>query len=193
MMNKVTIDYNKLTRALAERGKTKKWLSLELGRYESYIASIKNKPEQPESVERIICMVLEMEPGSLVADQSPKASEDASILQNIHREIKAERALLEEAAENLERIWNKLNANTIQLERIKDCVKGFDKTGADKAKEFLKCALADGKVNSEEVLLRSDGAGIKRADLMKAKNELGVDSATTGYGKNQKTWWFIPN
>ena len=192
-MNKVTIDYNKLTRALAERGKTKKWLSLELGRYESYIASIKNKPEQPESVERIICMVLEMEPGSLVADQSPQASAEASILQNIHREIKAERALLEEATENLERIWNKLNANTIQIERIKDCVKRFEKSDTENAIDFLKTALADGKVNGEEILMRSDAAGIKRAELMKAKNTIGVDTATTGYGKNQKTWWFIPS
>ena len=53
--------------------------------------------------------------------------------------------------------------------------------------------LAGGRMNSEEVILKSEANGIKRADLMKAKRDLQVDQSTTGYGKNQKTWWFIPS
>nr|DAS83842.1 MAG TPA: hypothetical protein [Caudoviricetes sp.] len=26
----------------------------------------------------------------------------------------------------------------------------------------------------------------------KVKRDIGVDTAVTGYGKNQKTWWFMP-
>lgn len=191
-MQKVKIDYDKMSAVLKEVGKTKKWLSLELGRYESYIGGLKQNPELPQSVERIICMLLGLEPGSLIAEEVQKESGEAAILHNIYREVKEERKMIDSALERLEQIWNKLNTNTIQLERVRDCVKGFEKTDFEKAVEFLRKALSGDKVNAEEVMMRSDAAGIKRADLLKAKRELGADHATTGYGKSQKTWWFIP-
>lgn len=65
----------------------------------------------------------------------------------------------------------------------------------EKAKELVK-ELAelfkeDEKKGDVEFLLKSDVAGIKRADIYKAKRDLGVQSAVTGFGKNQKTWWLI--
>lgn len=81
----------------------------------------------------------------------------------------------------------------MQLEKIKDKLKDVTKSDYEKACDFLKSTLAEGRVIGEEVLLKADANGIKRADLMKAKRDLQVDTATTGYGKNQKTWWFIPS
>ena len=43
----------------------------------------------------------------------------------------------------------------------------------------------------EEVIRMADAVGIKRADLNKAKRDIQVDTSTTGYGKTQKTWWFL--
>lgn len=192
-IDKVKIDYDKLCGELKKQGKTKCAFSLEMGRCKTFVSCLKKNPDQPEAVEKIMCMLLGLEEGSLIVAKDVPKQTDATVLTNIHKQIVAERKLLEEAAENIEKIWNKVNANTLQLERIKECVKGFEKSGYEKAIEFLKNALSDGKANSEEIMMRSDAAGIKRADLMKAKRDIGVDSSTTGYGKNQKTWWFLSN
>lgn len=64
-------------------------------------------------------------------------------------------------------------------------------TDYDKAVRFLKETLAGGWIDGAEVLRMADATGIKRADLNKAKRDIGVDTAQTGYGKNQKTWWFL--
>ena len=101
-----------------------------------------------------------------------------------------------EYGEILEKSWSKVHANTIQLEKVKDdvkeCVQVLGMTDYDKAVRFLKETLAGGRIDGTEVLRMSDASGIKRADLNKAKRDIGVDTATTGYGKNQKTWWFLP-
>lgn len=55
-----------------------------------------------------------------------------------------------------------------------------------KAVRFLKQTLGGGRLDGAEVLRMSDAAGIKRADLNKAKRDIGVDSAVTGFGKNQR-------
>ncbi|MBA4700301.1 MAG: hypothetical protein H2212_12785 [Ruminococcus sp.] len=192
-MNTVIIDYDKLSKVLADRGKTKKWLSIELGRSGTYIVQMKQNPEQPEQIEKLICMVLGMDAGSLVVQKKAEATGEVAILTNLYREIQKVAQLVEGLQGDIEKIRNKSNANTIQLERIRDCVKRFEKSDCENAMDFLKRILADGKIKGEEVLLRADAAEIKRADLMKAKNDIGVEIVTTGYGKNQKTWWFIPN
>lgn len=64
-------------------------------------------------------------------------------------------------------------------------------TDYDKAVRFLKDKLSGGRMDGAELLRMADASGIKRADLNKAKKDLGVDTSTTGYGKNQKTWWFL--
>ena len=104
--------------------------------------------------------------------------------------------VVEECTELLEKIWSKVHANTIQLEKVKDdvkeCVQVLEMTDYDKAVRFLKDTLGGGRIDGAEVLRMADAAGIKRADLNKAKRDIRVDTAVTGYGKNQKTWWFLP-
>lgn len=191
-MNKVKINYDKLCEELKKQGKTKTSFSIELGKYNTFVNNLKKNPGQTEAFERTMCILLGIEPGSLVETEEVPEQTDVTVLMNLHKQMIEERKLLEEASENIEKIWNKVHANTIQLERIRDCVKRFEKSDYELAIDFLRDALKDGKVNGEEVLMRSDAAGIKRSDLMKAKGTVGVDSAVTGYGKNQKTWWFIP-
>ena len=195
-MNTVTIDYEKLRSELKSRGKTNGWLSSELGRDKGFIGRIKSKPEQLKQTEKLICMILGKEEGSFIMTVNGAKPDDKTgcpiELNAICKEIQKVSAAVEEMGQEFEKIWNKLNANTLQLARIGDCVKRFEKSDCEYAIDFLKSALSDGKMNGEEILMRSDAAGIKRADLMKAKNTIGIDTSTTGYGKNQKTWWFIP-
>lgn len=185
---KVTINYALLCKQLEKQGKTKKGFYLEMGRSESFVNYIANNPDQPEGVERIMCLLLGLEPGSLVKEPEKKGMTAAQALTVIRDEILENRRIMQE---NFEKIWNKLNTNTIQLEKIKDKVNTMSKTDYDKAVEWLKDKMAGGRYDGMKLLMESDAAGIKRSDIMKAKAELGVRIQTTGYGKNVKAWWSL--
>lgn len=185
---KVTINYALLCKQLEKQGKTKKGFSLEMGRSESFVNYIANNPDQTEGVERIMCLLLGLEPGSLVKEPEKKGMTAAQALTVIRDEILENRRIMQE---NFEKIWNKLNTNTVQLEKIKDKVNEASKTDYDKAVEWLKDKMAGGRYDGAKLLMESDAAGIKRSDVMKAKAELGVRIQTTGYGKNVKAWWSL--
>lgn len=185
---KVTINYALLCKQLEKQGKTKKGFSLEMGRSESFVNYIADNPDQPEAVERIMCLLLGLEPGSLVKEPEKKGMTAAQALTVIRDEILENRRIMQE---NFEKIWNKMNTNTVQLEKIKDKVNEVSKTDYDKAVEWLKDKMAGGRYDGAKLLMESDAAGIKRSDVMKAKAELGVRIQTTGYGKNVKTWWSL--
>lgn len=185
---KVTINYALLCKQLEKQGKTKKAFSLEMGRSESFVNYIANNPDQPEAVERIMCLLLGLEPGSLVKEPEKKGMTAAQALTVIRDEILENRRIMQE---NFEKIWNKMNTNTVQLERIKDKVNMMSKTDYDKALEWLKDKMEGGRYDGAKLLMESEAAGIKRSDIMKAKAELGVRIQTTGYGKNAKAWWSL--
>lgn len=185
---KVTINYALLCKQLEKQGKTKKGFSLEMGRSESFVNYIANNPDQPEGVERIMCLLLGLEPGSLVKEPEKKGMTAAQALTVIRDEILENRRIMQE---NFEKIWNKLNTNTVQLEKIKDKVNTMSKTDYDKALEWLKDKMEGGRYDGAKLLMESEAAGIKRSDIMKAKAELGVRIQTTGYGKNTKAWWSL--
>lgn len=185
---KVTINYALLCKELEKQGKTKKGFSLEMGRSESFVNYLVKNPEQPEAVERIACMLLGLEPGSLVKEPEKKGMTAAQALTVIRDEILENRRIMQE---NFEKIWNKMNTNTVQLEKIKDKVNTMSKTDYDKAVEWLKDKMAGGRYDGAKLLMESDAAGIKRSDVMKARNELKIKIQTTGYGKNVKAWWSL--
>lgn len=185
---KVTINYALLCKELKKQGKTKKGFSLEMARSESFVNYIANNPDQPEGVERIMCLLLGLEPGSLVKEPEKKGMTAAQALTVIRDEILENRRIMQE---NFEKIWNKMNTNTVQLERIKDKVNTMSKTDYDKALEWLKDKMEGGRYDGAKLLMESEAAGIKRSDIMKAKAELGVRIQTTGYGKNVKAWWSL--
>lgn len=185
---KVTINYALLCKQLEKRGKTKKGFSLEMGRSESFVNYIANNPDQPEAMERIMCLLLGLEPGSLVKEPEKKGMTAAQALTVIRYEILENRRIMRE---NFEKIWNKLNTNTVQLEKIKDKVNTMSKTDYDKAVEWLRDKMEGGRYDGAKLLMESEAAGIKRSDIMKAKAELGVRIQTTGYGKNVKAWWSL--
>ena len=184
---KVLIDYDRLMKELQDRGKTKAWLSIELNRNESYVSAMRNNPERTEQEERLMCLILGIEPGSLIrkAEEKPrKVSEEIFLMmKNLHEEMK-------EHEEMLEKILQKMNTNTVQIERIKESLS--QKNGNQIAIAFLKDALSGGRVNVESIFSRSDSIGILRKELMHAKKELGVMSEVSGYGNNQKVFWYIP-
>lgn len=191
----IKIDYEKLAAEVKARGKTNGWLSVQIAKDRGYITKLKDKAEIPENVENLICMVLGVEKGTYILPEPKEESKpqgEITVLNNLHKDVKSLLSVMENLADGQEKIWNKLNTNTIQLERIKERTKTLEKDGHSRAVEFLRDALADGEANSEEIIVRSETAGIKHSDLMKAKNTIGVVSQAKGIGKNQKVWWSIP-
>lgn len=194
-MEKVTIDFERLCLELEKQGKTKADLSREMTKNKNFVGLMEKNPEQPVEVERLMCLIIGLEPGDLVKREGMGSEASVKVIENLHRDHKNILKLLEENAEMLEKILSKVSANTLQMERIKDDVKELKSvaclTDYDKAVRFLKEVLSGGRVDGSEVLRQADSAGIKRADLNKAKRDIGVNTANTGYGKNQKTWWFL--
>ena len=196
-MEKVTIDYKRLCLELEKQGKTKADLSRDMAKNKNFVGLMEKNPDQPAEVERLMCLLLGLEQGTLINREEPTGSRgEIRILENLHKEVRETRQAIENCTELLEKIWSKVHANTLQLEKVKDdvkeCVQVLGMTDYDKAVRFLKETLAGGRIDGAEVLRMADAAGIKRADLNKAKRDIRVDTAVTGYGKNQKTWWFLP-
>ena len=203
----VIMDTDKLYAELIEQKKTKSGFSIELGRGKSYIENLKRAPNIPVGMERVISIMLGKEEGHFVKREEkaeqPGTQKEAQILVNITvrlRELSEKMDMiltkLSEMDERDNKIYSKVHANTLQLEavkeRTKECVEALKLTDYDKSVRFLRDTLGGGRIDGTEVLRMADAAGIKRADLNKAKRDIGVDTAVTGYGKNQKTWWFLP-
>ncbi|MCB7306157.1 hypothetical protein NE683_12200 [Bariatricus massiliensis] len=125
---KVKLDYQLLCRKIKESGKTQEEFSYELGRSKSYVYSLKKSIEQPESMEKLMCLLLGLEPGSLI--DTGGSNGEVKALENIFkmahetdRKISEVYKLLKAIIENteeLEVMKRKISANTVQLEKIKE-------------------------------------------------------------------------
>ena len=214
---RVLVDKRKLRDAIDEKGYSKEALSLELGYNKSYL-SVFLSDEKYKSLdikdEKLVCLLLGCPIGSFVIREAQNQNDPIpAILQNLmHEIVELQRDMknvicqvtevlafdkrilgkLENLEENQEKMYRKLNANTIQLEKIKESTEKMQKTEYDRAQEFLRDILRGGRVNSYDLLDAADKAGISRAKVMQARKDLGVEIDVTGYGKNQKSWWYMP-
>lgn len=112
-IDKVKIDYEKLCEELKKQGKTRGEFSLEMTKDKGFVGRMEKNPDQPKAIEQFMCVLLGLEEGSLVKKDDKSVAPDTAILENMHRQMIAERTLLEEAAKNIEKIWNKVHANTL--------------------------------------------------------------------------------
>lgn len=192
MIKKVAIDYEKLCEELNRQGKTKQGFSIEIGRGKDYIVSIKHRPEQPENMESLMCTLLGLDAGSLVKKENPvQKGAEAKVLENIHQKLcEIERAVSGQT-EMLEKIFKKSNANTIQIEKVKDMLISASETESDRAEKLLTDMMGTGEALAQDIFAKADEMCISRKEIMKAKKKLDVIVATTGYGKNQKAVWRI--
>ena len=128
MIEKVRIDYGKLCAEIARNGKSKESFSLELGRSRSYISNLAKTREQPKSVEQVMCILLGIEPGSLIETDPAISPAEVRAIENIFHKLSAIEEMLDTLTENSEKLLTKANANTVQIEKIKDCLKDLGKT-----------------------------------------------------------------
>ena len=192
MIKKVTIDYEKLCEELNRQGKTKQGFSLEIGRGKDYIVSINHRPAQPENMESLMCTLLGLDAGSLVKKENPvQKGAEARVLENIHRKLCEIEGAVSGQTEMLEKIFKKSNANTVQIEKVKDMLISASETESDRAEKLLTDMMGAGEALAQDIFAKADEMCISRKEIMRAKKKLDVRVSTTGYGHSQKAVWRI--
>lgn len=200
---RVEIDYEKLEEFLFKHKISKKELSTRIGRSYSFIACLKTYNTINESLESLICEKLDVPLGTFIKNPQTEESEETTnktveqfenvkILENIYEAVNQLKQVLEDIQERNDQIYKKQNTNTVQLEKIKESLKTITETEFEKACKFLQNQLIAGPVDGAEILMKAEAEGLKRSEIMKAKKELGVRIDSKGYGKNQKSFWYIP-
>lgn len=164
-MEKVTIDYNRLCLELEKQGKTKADLSRDMTKNKNFVGLMEKNPDQPAEVERLMCLLLGLEQGSLIKQEEATGSQgEIKILENLHKEMREIHQAIIEYGELIEKIWSKVHANTLQLEKVKEdvkeCAQVLKMTDYDKAVRFLKETLAGGRIDGAEVLRMALGRSV---------------------------------
>lgn len=202
-VSKILLDGEKLKKALKEKDISMGELSERIGRNNTYIYNVltRNTMVVP-ATEKMICIELEVESGTFIKQESKPSQADAGVvvIEKLIKELdtlkKVQKVILEtleRVLEEQEKAYNKLGGQTTSLCRVKEMLTELCKSDREKAVEFLKSALCgETKALEKDILSRSKEVGIKEADLMCAKRDLDVQVGVTGYGNNQKRWWFLP-
>ena len=88
-MEKVTIDYKRLCLELEKQGKTKADLSRDMAKNKNFVGLMEKNPDQPAEVERLMCLLLGLEQGSLIKQETPVGSPgDIKVLGNLYKEMR---------------------------------------------------------------------------------------------------------
>lgn len=141
-MEKVTIDYNRLCLELEKQGKTKADLSRDMTKNKNFVGLMEKNPDQPAEVERLMCLLLGLEQGSLIKQEEATGSQgEIKILENLHKEMREIHQAIIEYGELIEKIWSKVHANTLQLEKVKEDVKECAFAGGGGASVGIEMAL----------------------------------------------------
>lgn len=192
-IKKVNIDYDLLCREIEKAGKTKEGFSYELGRSKTFVCSISKTPYQPENIESLMCTLLGLKPKSLVKVDKPKPTQgsEAKLLENIFKKLSEIQGAIEEQDAKIDTVCKKTNANTLQLERIKDLLMQSAETESDRAEKLLTELLSGGEALAKDIFEKADELCIARKEIMKAKKKLDIGVYTTGYGQQQKVIWRV--
>lgn len=200
-ISKVRLDMDKLSEIIKEKDRSLSQLSLSVGKGYTYLSDIKKRgTEVPVAIEKLLCIELDIEPGSLVLKE-PELLPDAGVIvfERLYKKLEQQDKrinvlieCIEKTLEEQEKIYNKLSAQTLTLARIKDILQELSKTDVDKAKDFLKNLLSSGAMMESDIVRDSQKASINQSALALARKELDIQVSTKGYGSSQKKWWSLP-
>lgn len=188
-IQKVEIDYRKLKEAVKASGYTNKSLSYEIGRGETFVSQLKNVPKQPENLEKLLCEKLGIPAGSLVMVPEKPVDQGVRMLQRLTGQINSVENMIESVKPLLADIAKKVNANTVQIEKVKDLLDSMAESETERIKAFIKEMLAGGERTEAEILDLTEKRGFKRASTLKAKEKLNVVVYAKGYGSGKRTYW----
>lgn len=189
-VSKVEIDYIKIKAAVKTAGLTNEKLSYEIGRDKTFVSRLNKTPWVMDSVERLLCEKLELSPGSLIKQEEPaRPTGNIEVFVKKLEGIENILGRMSSLRDDLQEIRKKVNANTLQLEKIKDSVSNLHESEYDRAEQFLKDMLRQGERSANDILETAAEKGIKQGKLMEAKKKLGVDIYTKGYGSSKRPYW----
>ena len=203
----IEIDYDKLCRYIRDTlHMTLIDFSYSIGKSKSYISGLARNPKVPGAAYSLICekcrvpfSYFEAVPKEEVRRSQEQTSVTPELLLMLkslsdsmaamEKRMSTMDAVIETMGGEVSKVLRKCSTNTVQLERVRDALDKLSMSDYDRAEMYLKASLADGDRIASDILANAEAEGIKTAELMKAKNQLGIRAYTTGYGKSQKKWW----
>ncbi|WP_418437226.1 hypothetical protein [Blautia sp.] len=196
----VEIDHDKLCRYIRDTlHMTLIDFSYSIGKSKSYISGLARNPKVPGAAYSLICEKCRVPFSYFEAapqEERQKSQEQTSVnpelllmLKSLSDSMIAMEKRLSAMGGEVSKVLQKCSANTLQLERVRDALEKLSMSDYDRAETYLKASLADGDRIASDILANAEAEGIKTAELMKAKNRMGIRAYTTGYGKSQKKWW----
>lgn len=203
----IEIDHDKLCRYIRDTlHMTLIDFSYSIGKSKSYISGLARNPKVPGAAYSLICekcrvpfSYFEAVPREEVRRPQERTSVNPELLLMLkslsdsmiamEKRLSAMDDVIETMGGEVSKVLRKCSTNTVQLERVRDALDKLSMSDYDRAEMYLKASLADGDRIASDILANAEAEGIKTAELMKAKNQLGIRAYTTGYGKSQKKWW----
>lgn len=203
----IEIDHDKLCRYIRDTlHMTLIDFSYSIGKSKSYISGLARNPKVPGAAYSLICekcrvpfSYFEAVPKEEVRRSQEQTSVTPELLLMLkslsdsmiamEKRLSAMDDVIETMGGEVSKVLRKCSTNTVQLERVRDALDKLSMSDYDRAEMYLKASLADGDRIASDILANAEAEGIKTAELMKAKNQLGIRAYTTGYGKSQKKWW----
>ena len=192
---KIKISKEKLQRVLNDHHDSMSGLSKKLGKSETFISQVFSRYgcEVDDAIANLICLLYDVQPEDIRADVNKTDTQKAFAILREENKRNTEKVLKsqEEIIHLLEKILTKVNANTLQIERIKQEAIVPRTDPVHEARVFLKVMLENGRMNAMTIQAKAEMAGIALANLTKAKQELNVKTDMTGSGRNQKIFWYL--
>lgn len=204
----IEIDHDKLCRYIRDTLHSLSLIdfSYSIGKSKSYISGLARNPKVPGAAYSLICekcrvpfSYFEAVPREEVRRPQERTSVNPELLLMLkslsdsmiamEKRLSAMDDVIETMGGEVSKVLRKCSTNTVQLERVRDALDKLSMSDYDRAEMYLKASLADGDRIASDILANAEAEGIKTAELMKAKNQLGIRAYTTGYGKSQKKWW----
>lgn len=209
----VEIDHDKLCRYIRDTlHMTLIDFSYSIGKSKSYISGLARNPRVPGPAYSLICercrvpfsffeVVPDKQMEPLKVENQPAVNPELLLMLKslsdsmiaMEKRLRAMDTAIETMGGEISKVLRKCSTNTLQLERVRDALDKLSMSDYDRAETYLKASLADGDRIASDILANAENEGIKTAELMKAKNRLGIRAYTTGYGKSQKKWWGYDN
>lgn len=193
---KIKISKEKLQKVLDNHQDSMIGLSRKLGKNDAFISQSFTRygGEVDDVIANLICLLYDVQLADIKVDTVNKTDTQkafAILREENKKNTEKIMAAQEDIVHLLEKILTKINANTLQIERIKQAAIVSHTDPVHEAKVFLKAMLENGRMNAMTIQTKAEMAGITLANLTKAKQELGVQTDMTGSGRNQKVFWYL--
>lgn len=164
---KIKISKEKLQKVLDNHQDSMIGLSRKLGKNDAFISQSFTRygGEVDDVIANLICLLYDVQLADIKADTANKTDTQkafAILREENKKNTEKIMAVQEDIMHLLEKILTKINANTLQIERIKQEAIVSHTDPVHEAKVFLKAMLENGRMNAMTIQTKAEMAEIKR-------------------------------